>query len=98
MLFTEWEAYRGATFEYKKGETWDRLLCQGLRLLERFAHDNRVHLHDPHRNLEVGKLRTTFHETRAAQLRVPIPRGEGVSTTDAGLSKRAAETQRNVGR
>src|ERR1700693_5133071 len=36
-LFTEWSAYRDAPFEYKKGDTWDRLVHQGIHLLERFA-------------------------------------------------------------
>src|SRR3981081_1433144 len=27
-LFTEWGAYRDAELEYRKGETWDRLLHQ----------------------------------------------------------------------
>src|SRR6266404_6773927 len=30
VLFKEWEAYRDAPFEYKKGETWDRLVHQGV--------------------------------------------------------------------
>jgi len=35
-LFKEWEAYRDAPFEYKKGETWDRFVHQGVHLLQRF--------------------------------------------------------------
>src|SRR5229473_3641121 len=42
VLFKEWEAYRQAPFEFKKGETWDRLVHQGIHLLQRFAQDNRV--------------------------------------------------------
>src|SRR5438874_2268383 len=56
-LFMEWEAYRDAVFEYKKGETWDRLLHQGIHLLERFAQDNRVRVDDPPKNLQVRNLR-----------------------------------------
>jgi hypothetical protein len=41
-LFREWTTYRDTAFDYKKGETWDRLLHQGIHLLERFAQDNRV--------------------------------------------------------
>jgi hypothetical protein len=41
-LFKEWGAYRDAPFEYKKGESWDRLVHQGIHLLERFAQDDRV--------------------------------------------------------
>ena len=57
-LFKEWVAHRDTTLEYKKGETWDRLLHQGIHLLERFAQDDRVRIHDPHRNLQVRKLGT----------------------------------------
>src|ERR1700747_3346043 len=28
-LFKEWSAFRDAPFEYKKGESWDRLVCPG---------------------------------------------------------------------
>jgi CRISPR/Cas system-associated exonuclease Cas4 (RecB family) len=38
-LFTEWGARRDSALEYKKGETWDRLVHQGIHLLERFAQD-----------------------------------------------------------
>jgi CRISPR/Cas system-associated exonuclease Cas4 (RecB family) len=34
-LFTEWGAYRNAALEYKKGDTWDRLVHQGIHLLDR---------------------------------------------------------------
>ena len=56
-LFTEWGAYRDAALEYKKGETWDRLVHQGIHLLERFAQDNRVRVHDPQKNLQIKILR-----------------------------------------
>ena len=32
-LFKEWGAFRDAPFEYKKGESWDRLVHQGVHLL-----------------------------------------------------------------
>ena len=56
-LFTEWGAYRDASFEYKKGDTWDRLVHQGIQLLERFTQDNRVRVHDPQENLQIKILR-----------------------------------------
>src|SRR3974377_1228035 len=34
-FFKEWEAFRDAPFEYRKGESWDWLLHQGNRLLEK---------------------------------------------------------------
>ena len=57
-LFTEWSAYRDAAFEYKKGDTWDRLVHQGVHLLERFAQDNRVRIHSPKTNLQIKILQT----------------------------------------
>ena len=41
-LFKEWEAFRDAPFEYRKGESWDRLLHQGVHLLEKFVREDRV--------------------------------------------------------
>jgi hypothetical protein len=57
-LFTEWGAYRDAGFEYKKGDTWDRLVHQGINLLERFAQDDRIRIFDPLRNLQIKILHT----------------------------------------
>jgi PD-(D/E)XK nuclease superfamily len=52
-LFTEWSAYRNAALEYKKGDTWDRLVHQGIHLLERFAQDDRIRVHDPQNDLQL---------------------------------------------
>jgi hypothetical protein len=55
-LFKEWEAYRDAVLEYKTGDSWDRLLHQGVRLLQRFAQDNRIRIRRPRKNLQVKIL------------------------------------------
>jgi len=52
-LFKEWGAYRDAPFEYKKGDTWDRMLQQGIQLLERFCQDDRIRIRQPRRNLQI---------------------------------------------
>jgi len=52
-LFQEWTAFRDAPLEYKKNETWDRMLHHGMRLLERFAQDNRIHILEPKQNLQI---------------------------------------------
>ena len=57
-LFTEWGSHRDALFEYKKGETWDRFAHQGVHLLQRFAQDDRVRIHNPGKNLQIKILRT----------------------------------------
>src|ERR1700693_622894 len=57
VLFKEWGAFRDTPFEYKKGDSWDRLLHQGVHLLQKFAQDNRVHVRRPKENLQVKILR-----------------------------------------
>src|SRR5260370_30382048 len=56
-LFKEWDAYRDAPFEYRKGESWDQLFHQGVHLLETFARDNRVRIRNPKQNLQIKMLR-----------------------------------------
>ena len=56
-LFKEWGAYRNTPFEYKSGESWDRLVHQGVHLLERFAQDDRVKIDRPQQNLQVKMIR-----------------------------------------
>jgi len=58
VLYKEWGAYRDAPFEYKKGDSWDRLVHQGVHLLQKFAQDDRVHIPRPQQNLQVKMLRS----------------------------------------
>jgi hypothetical protein len=53
VLFQEWAAYRGAKLEYAPSDTWDRMVQQGVQLLERFAQDDRVRIRQPRRNLQI---------------------------------------------
>jgi hypothetical protein len=57
-LFKEWGAFRDTSFYYKKGDSWDRVVHQGVHLLETFARDNRVSVHNPQTNLQVKVVRT----------------------------------------
>ena len=52
-LFKEWEAFRDTPFEYRKGESWDRLLHQGVHLLEKFVREDRVCVRRPKENLQL---------------------------------------------
>jgi PD-(D/E)XK nuclease superfamily len=54
----KWNAYRDTPFEYRKGDTWDRLLHQGIHLLQRFAQDDRVQVAKPAENLQVKMLKS----------------------------------------
>ncbi len=57
-LFKEWAAYRDTRFEYRKGESWDRLLHQGVHLLETFVRDERVCIRRPKENLQLKITRS----------------------------------------
>ena len=53
VLFREWAFYQNTPLEYSNGTTWDRMLQQGIQLLERFAQDDRVRLRQPQKNLQI---------------------------------------------
>src|SRR6266704_2790499 len=57
VLFREWAEYRSSQLQYAHGETWDRMLQQGVQLLERFAQDDRIRIRQPRRNLQIKFLR-----------------------------------------
>ena len=52
-LFQEWAVHRDAPFQYRKGESWDRMLHQGVHLLQRFAQDDRIKISDPIENTQI---------------------------------------------
>jgi hypothetical protein len=57
VLFKEWGNYRESGLEFGKGDDWDRMLRQGVKLLERFAQDDRVRINQPDRDLQVKLTR-----------------------------------------
>ena len=52
-LFKEWNVFWEAPFQYRKGDSWDRLLRQGTHLLEKFARDDRIRVANPKENLQI---------------------------------------------
>ncbi len=46
-LFQEWSAYKQADLTYSAGVTWDRMLQQGIQLLDRFAQEDRIRIRQP---------------------------------------------------
>src|SRR5213080_121282 len=52
-LYQEWALYQKQKLQYSHSETWDRMLQQGIQLLDRFCQDNRVRVRQPRRNLQV---------------------------------------------
>src|SRR5262245_18252600 len=55
VLLREWSEYRDQSrgLHYSKGDSWDRMLEQGIQLLHRFCQDNRVKVRQPQRNLQI---------------------------------------------
>jgi len=57
VLFKEWGAYRDTPLAYANVDTWDRLAHQGVQMLEKLARDDRIHIRQPRRNLQVKLVR-----------------------------------------
>ena len=57
-FFKEWQEHQDAALQYAKNDSWDRLYHQGVRLLERFAQDDRVRIRCPKKNLQVKCTRS----------------------------------------
>ena len=53
VLFAEWSACQHQGLHYSKGDSWDRMLRQGIMLLTRFCQDGRVQVRQPRHNLQI---------------------------------------------
>jgi len=53
VFFREWAEHQKDNLEFSKGDSWDRMLHQGVQLLERFAQDDRVRIRQPRKNLQI---------------------------------------------
>src|SRR5947209_7195515 len=53
VLFREWSAYQNTALDYTRGDSWARMLEQGIKLLELFAQYDRVDVRYPKRNLQI---------------------------------------------
>src|SRR5437870_241571 len=53
VLFREWSACKQQDLQYSKHDSWDRMLQQGIQLLERFCQDDRIRIRQARRNLQV---------------------------------------------
>src|ERR1019366_866039 len=52
-LFSEWSACQNQGLHYPNGDSWDRMLRQGIMLLTRFCQDDRIQVSQPRRNLQI---------------------------------------------
>jgi len=53
VLFREWSACKEQDLQFSNHDTWDRMLEQGMKLLIHFCQDNRIHIAQPRRNLQI---------------------------------------------
>jgi hypothetical protein len=53
VLFAEWSACQNPDLQYSDRDSWDRMLQQGIMLLERFCQEDRVRIYEPHQNLQI---------------------------------------------
>ena len=53
VLFREWASYQNQPLHYSNGDSWDRMLQQGIQLLDRFCQDDRIRIRQPRRNLQI---------------------------------------------
>jgi PD-(D/E)XK nuclease superfamily len=58
VLFKEWGVYRDVPLEYGKNDSWDKLVHQGVHLLQRFAQDDRIRIYRPRENLQLKMTRS----------------------------------------
>ena len=58
VLYKEWAAYKDTALEYSKGDSWDRLLQQGVHLLHLFVQQDRIRIPQPSLNLQLKITRT----------------------------------------
>jgi hypothetical protein len=57
VLFREWTACKNQGLRYSNGNTWDRMLQQGIQLLDRFCQDDRIRIRLPRRNIQIKFMR-----------------------------------------
>ncbi len=58
MLFEQWGLCKDMDLIYSGNDTWDRMLQQGIQLLERFAQDGRVRIRRPRSTQQIQFNRT----------------------------------------
>ena len=58
VLFEQWGACKNMGLTYSGNDTWDRMLQQGIQLLERLAQDGRIRIRRPRSTQQIQFNRT----------------------------------------
>jgi CRISPR/Cas system-associated exonuclease Cas4 (RecB family) len=53
VLFAEWSECQNLELHYPNNSSWDRMLRQGLMLLNRFCQEDRIQIDQPRRDLQI---------------------------------------------
>ena len=56
-LYREWAAYQKQPLRYSERDSWDRMLEQGVQLLNRFCQEDRIRVAHPRKNLQIKFVR-----------------------------------------
>jgi hypothetical protein len=56
-LYREWAQYQKQPLRYSERDSWDRMLEQGVQLLNRFSQEDRIRVTQPRKNLQVKFVR-----------------------------------------
>jgi hypothetical protein len=62
VLFREWSACQNLGLQFTRGDTWARMLQQGIQLLDRFCQDDRIQIRQPRRNLQIKFVRPVLNK------------------------------------
>ncbi|MGB2889528.1 MAG: PD-(D/E)XK nuclease family protein, partial [Candidatus Acidiferrales bacterium] len=71
VLSKEWSTFRDTPLEYSKDDSWDRILHQGVHLLEKFARDDRIHVPRPKKNLQIKMVELSREEMNSLPTSTP---------------------------
>ena len=53
VLFANGPLYQNQGLHFSKGDTWDRMLQQGIQLLDRFCQEDRIRIRQPRSELQI---------------------------------------------
>lgn len=56
-LYREWAQYQKQPLRYSERDSWDRMLEQGVELLNRFCQEDRIRITQPRKNLQIKFVR-----------------------------------------
>ena len=95
VLFAEWSACQSQALQYSNGDSWDRMLRQGIILLTRFCQDDRVQVAQPRRNLQIKFTRPIGEKNDFVAYIDGIGKLDGSAACSNGRLLRAG-TRRNL--